>query len=118
MKASLITNVVLTLFVLLILCNSRRIEKYVKEESDDPVIVMEPAVEPEVVAPVVEAVEEELVEEPAMEEPLAPGEPLEEVTQVEQVDDVTTDLALPTFKMPPKTMGDLGYYGFAKMMYF
>ena len=51
----LIVNFILALFVLIILCNSRRVEKYM--ESDEPV-VEEPVMEKPV------------MEEPVMEEPV------------------------------------------------
>lgn len=116
MRPSLIINIILTLFVLLILCSSRKIEKYVKEGMEEPpVMTMEPAVEAEdVVAPVMEVMQEEEPMEEPMEEPtLTPGEPLEENTQVDEVDSLTTDLSLPTFKMPEASGEAPGFMGFS-----
>ena len=131
----LIVNFILALFVLIILCNSRRVEKYMEGE-EKPVVeeeTMEVVEEPVVEEETMEVVEEpmmaeetvEVVEEPMMDEDSMPEMAVQETDvsmavepEVGMMDATSVDLSLPAVETPVADGVELGYYDFSKVMYF
>ena len=122
----LIVNFILALFVLIILCNSRRVEKYM--ESDEPLVeeeTMEVAEEPLVEEETMEVVEEPLVESEPMVEADIPEIAVEETDvsmaaepDIGMMDATSVDMSLPAIETPVPDGVELGYYDFSKVMYF
>ena len=130
----ILINSILTLLVLIILCNSRKIEKYMAE-SDEPMDAGDSmAVEDSMAAEDSMDVEDSMAAEDSMdvEDSVAAEDSMDVEDSMDialsqagddgvgVVDSTTVDLSLPSFKMPSfgDNSGEMGYYDFAKIMYF
>lgn len=118
----LIVNFILALFVLIILCNSRRVEKYMEGE-EKPMVeeeTMEVVEEPVVEEETMEVVEEPVVEEDSMPEIAVQETDVSMVAEPEigMMDATSVDLSLPAVETPVADGAELGYYDFSKVMYF
>ena len=136
-KPQLIVNFILALFILIILCNSRKITETYVEESDDVIMQELPdAADPdEIVDDDIDDVddedgimdddydvdgEDELMDDDYDDDLAMDSDELVMPDDVELVDSVAVEASLPTVSImePEPAEEELGYYNFAKVMYF
>ena len=101
LNTRMIINLILAFIVLFILMGCKVIERY----TEDPM----PEVQED---PMPDAQEDPMPE--AQEDPV----PEAQEEPVPMNDKMDVDLDVPEIKMPPAKIGELGYYNFAKVMYF